>query len=829
MAWYNAKNKLIWIIGIIGILFLWYLFCLPSPLFRDSVSTVLEDKNGILLGAKIADDGQWRFPYNEKVPEKFAKAVINFEDKYFYHHPGINPVSLFRALWQNIKAGKIKSGGSALTMQVIRLSRKNKPRTVLEKIIEIILATRLEISYSKKEILAMYASHAPFGGNVVGLDAASWRYFGRSPAQLSWAEAATLAVLPNSPSLIYPGKNHEKLLEKRNRLLVSLWKAEEIDSITCVLAQSEPLPQKPFPLPQLSPHLLERAVKEGMAGQKVLTTLDASLQEQVKNIVEKYFLKYQENQIFNAATLVAEVNTGNVLAYVGNVSSQLSVANGNEQSTTNIDQQTDKHDNEHGNSVDIIMSPRSTGSILKPFLYCAMLSDGEILPNTLVPDIPTQIANFSPKNYYLTYDGAVPAKRALARSLNVPCVKMLQQYGVDRFHYYLKKLGITTLDKPADHYGLSLILGGAEATLWDLCSIYASMARKLNHSDPSLTLPQGERTEHDWHSLKYFVPKTHHPSSPLQMGVGRISGEWQGTGCDPASIYFTFEAMAEVNRPEIDASWQLFSSSSKIAWKTGTSFGYRDGWAIGITPEYVVGVWVGNASGEGRPNLTGIGTAAPVLFEIFGLLQSHSDRGGGLGWFHKPQNEMTQIEVCKESGYRALDICEHKEKQWVQPMGIKTHPCPYHRIIHLDASGKWRVNSDCEDVTNMLHKSWFVLPPAMEWYYKSKNPTYSELPSFRSDCKNSAVVSSMELLYPKQASKIYVPVELDESTGKTVFSVAHRKPETTIYWHLDGNYIGSSKGIHQMGLSPEPGQHTLTLVDEFGESISQKFEIIRKK
>ena len=275
---FTKRRKILFYVSFI--LLVWYSFCLPSKLFKDPASTVLVDKNGILLGAKIANDGQWRFPYDEKVPEKFAKAITNFEDKYFYRHVGLNPVSLFRALWLNVKAGKVKSGGSTLTMQVIRLSRKGRGRTVTEKIIEIILATRLELSYSKKEILALYASNAPFGGNVVGLDAASWRYFGRSPQELSWSEVATLAVLPNAPSLIYPGKNHKKLLAKRNRLLVSLWKSGEMDSLSCVLAQSESLPEKPFPLPQLSPHLLDRASKEGMNGQLVLSTLDAALQEQ---------------------------------------------------------------------------------------------------------------------------------------------------------------------------------------------------------------------------------------------------------------------------------------------------------------------------------------------------------------------------------------------------------------------------------------------------------------------------------------------------------------------------------------------------------------------
>lgn len=797
LNWKKSSRRKKVLIAATAVLCAWYFFCLPSRLFKDPTCTVLDDKNGILIAARIADDGQWRFPHNEKVPEKFEKAITQFEDKYFFYHPGVNLLSTMRAFWQNISSGKIVSGGSTLTMQTIRLSRKGQDRTVIEKLIEMILATRAEISYSKDEILALYASNAPFGGNVVGLDAAAWRYFGRSPEKLSWAESAMLAVLPNAPSLIYPGKNHERLLQKRNRLLDALWKEGEIDSVTCALSKTEPLPEKPFPLPQLSPHLLDRAFKEGLHGQRVLTTLDQALQERAADIVQKHSNKLRGNQVWNAAAIVAEVETGHVLAYVGNTAPH------SRESEVNNGWEIPSFSDKKGESVDVIMSPRSTGSILKPFLYAAMLSEGEILPNTLVPDVPTQIGDFSPQNYYLSYDGAVPARRALARSLNVPSVKMLQQFGVERFHYYLKKMGVSTVNRPASHYGLSLILGGAEAKLWDLAGIYASMARSLNHAN------RGENYSEDFFPLHYFK------SSLIAHRSSRI--------LNAASIYLTFEAMSEVNRPDMDASWHLYSSSAKIAWKTGTSFGYRDGWAIGVTPKYVVGVWVGNANGEGRPNLTGVGTAAPILFEIFSLLNPAAD-----GWFKMPKDEMKQISVCSESGYRALEICERKEKVWVPEPGLRTVPCPYHRMVHLDASGKWRVNSDCEPVANMTHKSWFMLPAAMEWYYKTRNPLYHELPPFRSDCK-SAAANSMELIYPKPESKIYVPVELDETTGKTVFRVAHRKPETVIYWHVDDNYISSTRGIHEIGIAPEPGRHTLTLVDEFGETISQRFEIIGKK
>ncbi|MEO0331269.1 MAG: transglycosylase domain-containing protein, partial [Bacteroidota bacterium] len=270
-----------------GFILLVYYFSLPFPHFNTPYTTVLEDKKGNLLGASIADDGQWRFPPSDTVGEKFRQAILHFEDQYFYQHPGFNPFSLARAAYQNMQAGKVVSGGSTLTMQVVRLSRK-KPRTLTEKLRELFLAPRLELAYSKDEILALYASHAPFGGNVVGLEAAAWRYFGVQPEQLSWAESALLAVLPNSPALLYPGKNEEKLIQKRNRLLSKLYQNRVIDSLTYQLSLTEPLPVKPQPLPRLAPHLLTRALQTGKKGQKISTTLDGSLQMQVTSLVEQH-------------------------------------------------------------------------------------------------------------------------------------------------------------------------------------------------------------------------------------------------------------------------------------------------------------------------------------------------------------------------------------------------------------------------------------------------------------------------------------------------------------------------------------------------------------
>lgn len=783
---FKGRRRYPWIIvGVLLLLLFW--FSLPDPLFKEPSSTVILDREMRLLGARISGDQQWRFPESDSVPEKFSRAIVCYEDKYFRYHPGFNPVALVRAGYLNARRGKVVSGGSTITMQVIRLARKNRDRTYLEKIREVIMAFRLELTHSKRDILRLYASHAPFGGNVVGLEAAAWRYFGRDARQLSWAEAATLAVLPNSPGLIYPGRNPGPLLAKRNRLLFLMLKNGIIDKMTCDLAVSERLPEKPYPLPQLAPHLLARVASEGHKGARVVTTVDYTLQERVNSILALHSIQLRANEIWNAAAIVVEVNTGQVVVYAGNLLSNGQLVKGND--------------------VDIIRSPRSTGSILKPFLYASMLKEGLLLPNTLVPDIPMQIGGFIPENYSLTYDGAVPAKRALARSLNIPAVKMLQSYGYDQFYALLRKIGMTTLTKPADHYGLALILGGAEARLWDLTGIYASMARRLNHFNGS---SQGYSAA-DFHQPVYLF------SEPKKESPVTGQAQW----FDAASIWLTFEAMIEVARPDEELQWQRFSSSEKIAWKTGTSFGNRDAWSIGVTPGYVVGVWVGNASGEGRPGLTGIGVAAPILFDIFKSLP-------GSGWFRTPYEEMTQIPVCRYSGYRASAICEPVDTVWVQKTGLKTATCPFHQLVHLDKTGKFQVNSGCESPENMKHVAWFVLPPVQEWYFKSRNPFYNVLPPFKPGCQPGNETRSMEMIYPKNNSSMYIPVDLGGKPGSAVFKVAHRNPAQMIYWHLDDKFMGTTTTIHQMALSPVRGNHRLTLIDQNGEALTIKFEIFTK-
>jgi len=770
----NRKLRILFCI--IAILLGIYYFSLPRTLFRSPYSTVVESKERQLLNARIAKDGQWRFPPVNKVPEKLKKAFITYEDKRFYYHWGVDPFSMVRAVYRNVKKRTVTSGGSTITMQVIRLSRGKKKRNIGNKLIETVLATRLEFRYSKESILALYASHAPFGGNVVGIDAASWRYFGRPATELSWAEAATLAVLPNAPSLIHISKNREMLKLKRDHLLRKLYRKKEISDIELELALCENLPDKPMLLPQFAYHLTNRIGKE--KGNIIAkTTLHYDLQKRVSELAARKQELYSNNGINNLAILVADVKTGKVMAYVGNVWRE--------------------EDKSLGSNVDIITSRRSSGSVFKPLLYAALLEEGELLPNMLIPDIPVSYGTFSPKNFNSTFNGAVPAHRVLERSLNVPSVTLLKEYGIEKFISLLHKLGFSTINRLADDYGLTLILGGAECSLWDLVNVYSKMAQKMNAVNEKTT---------QLTNLSFF-----------ENQVGRTES-LKNFPFDLSSLWLTFESLANLNRPEEEGQWQTFSSSRKVAWKTGTSFGNRDAWSIGITPEFVVGVWVGNASGEGRPTLTGVGYAAPIMFDVFALLPKSR-------WFSMPAQEVTLEKICMKSGHLASQLCPETEQQWIPKAGLNTPQCPYHIEVNVTLDGKYRVNTDCESINNMKREVCFVLPPAEAWYYKNLNSDYRPLPPISPKCISTFGTSPLAIIYPRNDMSVVIPRKLEGEKNAVVFQATNTNPNALIFWHIDNDYVGTTSSPHQIAVHPTSGTHILTIVDSEGYSLKVRFNV----
>lgn len=757
-----------WFVFFTAVFFIWYVDCLPDQLFQDSTSTVILDRNGQLLGAHIAADEQWRFPDCKVVPQKFKTCIIQFEDRNFYSHFGVSPTGVTRAVWQNMRSGQRVSGGSTLTMQLVRLMRKNPARTYSEKLYEMVLATRIEVRYSKEEILRLYASHAPFGNNVVGIDAAAWRFFGRPANKLSWAESATLAVLPNAPGLIYPGKNHELLKAKRNRLLKRLRDIGKITESEYRLSLLERLPEKPHPLPSIAPHLLQKCILEGKKGKVVVSTIDEKLQRQALFLLENHAQLLRENGIFNGSIMVSDVKTGKVLVYIGNVSEAGS---------------------EHANQVNCIDANRSTGSILKPLLYGKALESGTITPRMLLRDVPTQFGSFAPKNFAGNFTGLIPANEALSRSLNVPMVHLLQQYGSPKFYRNLNDFGLKSINKGATHYGLSLILGGAEVNMFELNACYLHMAQELKEgATKELMLYENQAQE---------------------AGHFRM---------DRGAIFATFEAMLDVRRPDEDNNWHLFDSSKKIAWKTGTSYGFRDAWAVGVTPDYVVSIWVGNADGEGRPGLTGVQAAAPLLFDIFQMLPGNS-------WFKRPTDKMMEIEVCAVSGHRPSAYCDKRRTEWAPKGALNTTACPYHQRVHLNGKGE-RVNSTCASPIEMQHKNWFIVAPEVEEYYKNAHPLYQPLPAFDPNCNVLSESGGLAILYPQPSQKIYLPIGFDQMRQAAVFEASHTNKNTVLFWHLDDQFIGQTTEIHQMVMQPEIGKHLLTIYDADGTKKSMNFQVV---
>lgn len=754
-----------------GIFFIWYLFfSLPKPLFKEETSTLIYSADNRLLGATISDDEQWRFPANDSVPKRFEICITQFEDAYFRKHPGVNPVSIFRAFRQNLNSDGIVSGGSTITMQTIRLAKQNPKRTYGQKLLEIIQATRLELTNSKDKILNYYISHAPFGGNVVGLDAASWRYYAKSSDQLSWGESATLAVLPNAPSLIFPGKNQELLLAKRNRLLKKLWDEKLIKKEDYELALLEPLPGKPNALPEIAPHLLQTAIKSNK-GKRLKTTLDANLQEQVNLIAENHRQQLSAKEIHNLAILVLEVKTGDVKAYVGN--------------------STEKN-NAHSNHVDIIQSERSSGSILKPFLYGSMIQEGKLLPKMLLPDTPMDIT----ENYERNYSGAVPADEALAKSLNIPAVQMLKAYSVSKFHHQLKEFGFTTFTKTPKHYGLSLVVGGGEVSLWELAQAYRNLAYRVLKPNNYVFNPKIDYLKNKGGTVK---------KNPLNA----------------QSVYLTINALQEVARPESETGWQVYSGKN-IAWKTGTSHGFKDAWSVGMTPEYVVAVWVGNADGEGRPGIIGVKAAAPVMFDVFGRLKLNSK-------FKRPEKNWIEVKTCKESGFLWGENCAEFVLTEIPKTAENGPVCPYHQKIHLDKTRTYRVNNECYPVSEMITEKRFVLPPIEGYYYRKIHPDYQPVPDFMKGCLNYGVQNSFAFVYPKKFTQLYLPRDYTGEIQPVIFEIAYNQPEKSLFWYLDGKYVGTTQNIHKLALKPEPGRHRITVSDTEGNRIQKYITIVNKE
>ncbi len=764
---------------ILMLLFICYLIIpLPNPLFKYQYSTVVVDENGKILRAFLNKDQQWCFPPDNhlNIPKKLKTCILTFEDKYFYLHPGINPVSLFKALFQNIFSGKIMSGASTISMQVIRLALKKK-RTIGNKLLEMLQTIKLELKYSKKEILQLYINHAPYGGNLIGYGAAVQKYFQKKPAQLTWSQAAMLAVLPNSPGLISLVINRKRLLKKRNNLLETLQKKNIINLETYNISIQEPLPQEFFHFFVNAPHLAQTLKsRSNLNSGTIHTTINKEHQAMIEDLLRQHLNYLQSQGINNGAALVVETQTRQVKAYVGS---------------------HNFFDREFGGQNDGVISPRSTGSILKPFLYAVAMDDGIILPQTLIKDIPSHFGSFSPSNANGKYSGLVTAKEALIRSLNVPASRILNTYGLHKFCLFLEKAGLTTLFRKPDEYGLTLILGGAEATLLDLAKLYCGLATRGNFSP-----------------LKLRVSKR----IPNLNGGERL--------ISPESCYLTLKMLKEVKRPGAEFYWEQYYNQTPIAWKTGTSYGQRDAWSVGVTPQWTIAIWIGNFSGEGNPNLTGASCAAPLMFDIFNQLPKSMEQN----WFGRSNLNLKPVKLCMDTGFIAGPNCQRTTLADAPPTIKSLKICPYHQSIFSTLDEKFQVCSLCWQPGNYKKITRLFFPPDVTQFLREKGIILSYIPPHKPDCPGYTKNKALQIIYPVQNAKLWIPRDFDGKLQKLTLKVAHQIKNRTIYWYLDNIYKGCTQKKHKMAFEIREGWHRLEVVDSDGNRDQKKFYIsIRSK
>jgi penicillin-binding protein 1C len=764
----------------------WFLFFLiPKALFDQAISPVLLDKDHELLGAKIAEDGQWHFHESDSISTKFKKALLQYEDRNFYNHIGIDPRGLGRAIIFNLKNTK-RQGGSTLSMQIARMSSSKGKRTYFKKIKEILIAIRLELKYSKEKILRIYASNAPFGGNIIGIEAASWRYFGKTHHGLSWAESAMLAVLPNAPGLIHPGRSRDRLKQKRDRLLFSMQEANIISLEDYQLAILEPLPKKPKPLPQEATHLLDLLIKQNQFEERFVSTIDGELQAQLNEIAKQYGKSLRNAQINNLAILVTDLEHNKVIAYVGN---------------------TPDLEYKHQPYVDLIQAPRSSGSVLKPLLFAKAIDNAKISPYSLLRDVPNNWGGYTPLNYSKKFEGLVPADESLFRSLNLPFVELLHNYEHQKFLRELKELNFKTINRSADDYGLSLILGGAEITLWDLAKVYGGMAKTLKNFDAN----QGKYIP-SYYASPLLLQNGKNPKSRAKKHFEHFSA---------ASIWYTFDALRSLKRPGTEGEWQYFSSAQQIAWKTGTSHGFKDAWSIGVNGRYLVGVWVGNADGEGREGLVGLQTAAPLFFKVFNTLPNQV-------WYDMPLDELFDQEVCAESGYKPTEKCPIRKI--LLPKQSEHLPfCKNHQWISCTADSLFRADKDCEENLKLTKVSYFIPSPKEAYFMNQGGRAIPSLPPFHPQCQPTEYSNSIEFIYPPSNNfELYIPRTLNNSKSDLVFSAVHASQTASLFWHLDDQYLGETIFIHDMAFSAKKGKHTMMIKDNKGNEKRVRFEVLEE-
>jgi len=750
---------------LVGLVMTFFLLDLVFPVHTDiPFATLVEARDGTVLHAFIARDRQWRMKARlSEISPELKAAIVFKEDKHFYHHFGVNPVAVGRAFVNNVFHLRRTSGASTITMQVARMLDP-KPRTYFNKGIEMFRATQLEVHYSKEEILQMYLNLVPYGGNIQGVKAASLLYFNKMPDHLSLAEITALSIIPNRPNSLVMGRDNALIIKQRNKWLYRFQKAGLFPQSVISDALQEPLTACRHSAPCMVPQFAYRVRRAFPGRDEITTALDYKMQQKAESIVTNYIHQFKLRNINNAAILVVDNKTHEVVTYIGS---------------------SDFKDGVHYGQVDGVCAVRSPGSTLKPLLYGLCIDRGFITPRTMIADVPINLHGYSPENYDRTFNGNVTAGYALSHSLNIPAVKLLEQESPGEYINTLTRAGCNTIAKSRKKMGLSLILGGCGVRLDELVPLYATFANNGVYYPVQFTrrdslAPAGRDTA---------------------TGVRLLS---------PASNYMLTHILSELHRPDLPNAYEQARDIPHIAWKTGTSYGRKDAWSIGYNQRYTIGVWVGNFSAMGVQELSGTSTATPLLFQLFNAIDYNATND----WLEPPRDLAFRL-VCGETGKVPAGFCTNQVMDYYIPGVSSNEICDHFKETWLSADERYCYCTSCLPPTGYKTKMLPSISAELVAYYERTNTPYFKLPPHNPACTRlfdgqAPVITSLTngmtyLVENREQQKLQLACNVTGDVHK-------------IYWYINNKFYAACGANEKMFFSATEPLLKISCSDDKGRN-----------
>jgi len=751
-------------VGAIGIgIALAWVVPMPERLGMDGSLTV-RDSSGEPIHVFLAPDGRWRIPVAlEEVDPSYLDALLRFEDKRFASHGGVDLLAILRAIRLNLTEGRVVSGGSTITMQVVRLVEP-RPRTLRSKVVEVFRALQLEVRMSKADILRSYLTFASFGRNIEGIEAGALSCFGHRPDHLSAAEIATLLAIPQNPQPRYPSaSNQDRLTEARDRIAALLFSPERAAEVV-----SEPAPDRLRPMPRRAPHYSYWIRGRGPAGEEVIhTPLRAGLQRRVEERMQAAGPGLALRGIQHGTAVVIDHRTMELVAVAGNLSWDREKA---------------------GRQIPAFAVRRSPGSTLKPFIYAQGIDEGRVLPEFLVPDVPVQYGDYSPSNYDGSFNGLVSLEDSLSRSLNIPFVQLLGSVGTDRFLARLQRMGVSGLEDDPGYYGLSVAVGGVELSPLEVATLYATLARGGTYR-PLRLLGEEDSTE---------------PGDPV---------------ISEASAYLTRKALARRDRPGFGARSTLADLRETIHWKTGTSSGRRDAWAVGSGSRYTVAVWLGNLDNSSTAHLVGSDAAGPLFFDLVEAVH----RGEAAPQPSRPK-DLVGVTVCAYSGHPPGQACESEKRVMAKIEHVPTLVCPYHRRVEVESATGLAVGPGCRQDRPTEFRSYLAWPASIRRWLERRAGALPSLPAWAPGCSPPGELSAPAIIHPPTGHVALLMPGMD-AADQQVPLVAEARDGALLDWFVDGRFIGRAAADQRLWWTPEPGRHQIVASDSRGRLGKRTLEV----